>query len=85
MPNQITPSNATTASQTNPAYLGDFLTVKEAATYLRVSKSYLDKLRVYGGGPPFLRIDKRKILYAVADLDAWAASRRHSSTSEYPS
>ena len=27
------------------------LTPPEAATYLRASKSYLDKLRVYGGGP----------------------------------
>jgi hypothetical protein len=32
-----------------------FLTPREAAGYLRVSKSYLDKLRVYGGGPTFLR------------------------------
>ena len=31
----------------------EWLTPKEAATYLRVSKSYLDKLRVYAGGPRF--------------------------------
>lgn len=60
-----------------------FLTPHEAATYLRVSKSYLDKLRVYGGGPEFMRLGKRKILYAIADLKSWAASRRHRSTSEY--
>ena len=60
-----------------------YLTTPEAAAFLRVSKSYLDKLRVYGGGPPFLRISKRKIVYAVADLVAWAAARRHGSTSEY--
>ena len=45
-----------------------FLTPKEAAGYLRVSKSYLDKLRVYGGGPRFLRFGKRKILYRKPDL-----------------
>jgi excisionase family DNA binding protein len=73
MQNQSVPVKGSTA----------LLTVKEAATYLRVSKSYLDKLRVYGGGPEFLRLGKRKILYAVADLDAWASSRRHASTSEY--
>ena len=35
----------------------EFLTPKQAAAYLRVSKSYLDKLRVYGGRPkiPALR------------------------------
>lgn len=59
-----------------------FLTPKEAAAYLRVSKSYLDKLRVYGGGPKFLRFG-RKILYRKSDLDLWAAARCFGSTSEY--
>jgi excisionase family DNA binding protein len=61
-----------------------FLTPKEAAAYLRVSKSYLDKLRVYGGGPKFLRFGKRKILYRKTDLDVWASDHRFGSTSEYP-
>jgi excisionase family DNA binding protein len=62
-----------------------FLTPKEAAAYLRVSKSYLDKLRVYGGGPKFLRFGKRKILYRrKSDLDLWVNHRRFGSTSEYP-
>jgi len=60
-----------------------FLTPKEAAAYLHVSKSYLDKLRVYGGGPKFLRFGKRKILYRKSDLDFWAAQHRFGSTSEY--
>jgi predicted DNA-binding transcriptional regulator AlpA len=68
-------------NQENPS--DRYLTPSEAAIHLRVSKSYLDKLRVYGGGPQFLRLGKRKILYAAVDLDAWAASRRHNSTSEY--
>jgi excisionase family DNA binding protein len=61
----------------------DLLTPPEAATYLRVSKSYLDKLRVYGGGPKFLRPGKRKILYRKSELDVWAADRTFTSTSEY--
>ena len=59
------------------------LTSKEAAAYLRVSKSYLDKLRVYGGGPVFIRLGKRKILYRKSALDFWAGQRRFGSTSEY--
>jgi excisionase family DNA binding protein len=59
------------------------LTPAEAAAYLRVSKSYLDKLRVYGGGPKFLRPSKRKILYRKSDLDLWATERTFTSTSEY--
>ncbi len=62
-----------------------FLTPKEAAAYLHVSKSYLDKLRVYGGGPKFFRFTKRKILYRKSDLDFWAAQHRFGSTSEYAS
>ena len=38
-------------------------TVMEAAEYLRVSKNYLDKLRVSGGGPVFVRLGRRKVLY----------------------
>ncbi|MGO8842986.1 MAG: helix-turn-helix transcriptional regulator [Methyloceanibacter sp.] len=60
-----------------------FLTPKEAAKYLHVSKSYLDKLRVYGGGPKFLRFGTRKILYRTADLDLWASGQCFFSTSEY--
>jgi excisionase family DNA binding protein len=60
----------------------EFLTPKQAAGYLRVSKSYLDKLRVYGGGPNFLRFG-RKILYQKSELNLWAAERSFSSTSQY--
>jgi predicted DNA-binding transcriptional regulator AlpA len=59
------------------------LTTPEAAADLRVSKSYLDKRRVYGGGPKFLRFGKRKVLYRKRDLDAWAAQHSFNSTSEY--
>jgi excisionase family DNA binding protein len=66
--------------------LGDFrelLTVPEAAEYLRVSKNYLDKLRVSGGGPPFVRFGRRKVLYRLEDLKKWVEQRLHNSTSEY--
>jgi hypothetical protein len=61
----------------------ELLTTAEAPVYLRVSKSYLDKSRVYGGGPPFLRPSKRKVLYRKSDLDLWLDRHRFSSTSEY--
>jgi excisionase family DNA binding protein len=72
------------APQLTGGQIEAFLTPKEAADYLRVSKSYLDKLRVYGGGPKFLRFGKRKVLYCKSDLDLWATERRYGSTSEYP-
>jgi len=58
------------------------LTPQEAADDRRVSKSYLDKLRVHGGGPKFLRFG-RKILYPKTELDLWASERLFGSTSEY--
>ena len=57
-------------------------TTPEGAAHLRVSKSYLDKLRVYGGGPEFVRFGARKILYRTSALDRWVHERRHQSTSE---
>ena len=60
-----------------------FLTVVEAAAYLRVSKNYLDKLRVTGGGPEFFRLGRKKVVYHKAHLDAWMAARRYGSTTEY--
>lgn len=55
------------------------LKVTEAAEHLRVSKSTLDKLRVYGGGPAYFKLG-RVIVYALADLDSWMAARRRAST-----
>jgi excisionase family DNA binding protein len=55
------------------------LRVTEAAEHLRLSKSTLDKLRVYGGGPTYMKLG-RTVIYAQDDLDAWMASRRREST-----
>lgn len=42
----------------------------------------LDKWRVTGGGPEFLRLSARAIRYDAAALDAWASARKRSSTSD---
>lgn len=60
----------------------DKLTTKEAASYCRCGKSTLEKLRLTGGGPRYLK-PTRSVVYQVADLDAWLDGRRFSSTSEY--
>ncbi len=52
-----------------------------AATYVGLSKSTLEKLRVYGGGPPFVRLGRRAVGYDVSALDAWLNSRVAASTS----
>ena len=55
---------------------------ESAAAYLSVSVSYLNKLRVVGGGPVYSKIGARRVVYRVADLDAWLAATRRKSTSE---
>jgi predicted DNA-binding transcriptional regulator AlpA len=57
------------------------LSTYEAAEYLGLGKSTLDKLRVTGGGPIFIKIGKR-IVYDPADLDSWFDRHRRSSTSQ---
>jgi len=67
---------------TSPAK-SEYFSVKETAIFLKVSKSFVDKLRGSGGGPEFLRLGRRKILYRRVDVENWARARRFESTSQY--
>ena len=60
------------------------LTQREAAVVLRLSQRTLERLRVQGTGPKFIRCGLRSIRYQQSDLDAWVASRAVGSTSERP-
>lgn len=51
------------------------LRVKQAAAYVGVSKSYLDKARCYGGGPTYAKLGAT-VIYRSEDLDAWVAASR---------
>ena len=57
------------------------LNVAEAARRLGLSVSTLNKLRVFGGGPVFLKLGRR-VAYDPSDLEEWLASKRRSSTSD---
>lgn len=57
------------------------LGVDAAAHHIGLSVSTLNKLRVFGGGPVFLKLGRR-VAYDVADLDAWLATKRRRSTSD---
>ena len=61
----------------NPKYLD----TREAADFLGLSNRTLDRYRVTGEGPAFYKFGSR-IRYALADLEAWAGSRRMRSTSD---
>ena len=55
--------------------------VREAATLLGVSKSWLDKKRLDGRGPAYHKFGRR-VLYDVKDLQEWAALNKRRHTSE---
>ena len=69
----------TSGSNDNQVYL----TVSEAADRIRMSKSFLDKLRVNGGGPRFIKNGSR-VVYRVGEIDMWMREREFASTSEIP-
>ena len=52
-----------------------------AADYLGYAESTLEKKRLTGDGPPFIRLG-RVVVYDTRDLDAWLVQRRARSTSE---
>jgi predicted DNA-binding transcriptional regulator AlpA len=57
------------------------LTQADAAEILRLSQRTLERFRVSGLGPRFVKAG-HSVRYREADLDAWVASRVVESTSE---
>ena len=58
-----------------------FLTQTEAADLLRLSPRTLERYRVAGTGPKFVKAGRR-VLYRRSDLEDWALANTFSSTSE---
>lgn len=58
------------------------LRTREAAEYVGLAASTLEKLRCYGGGPRFVHLAGRAIGYDLADLDTWLDEQRAQNTSE---
>jgi predicted DNA-binding transcriptional regulator AlpA len=57
------------------------LTQRQCAEALALSERTLERLRVSGTGPKFLRI-RHSVRYRPTDVEAWLASRTVNSTSE---
>ncbi len=58
------------------------LTTPQAARYLGLAVSTLNKWRCFGDGPKFLKLG-RAVRYRREDLDAFVMSRQLGSTAEY--
>lgn len=58
-----------------------YLRTKEASSYTGIAVPTLEKMRLTGNGPPFIKAG-RLVTYDIADLDAWLASMKRASTSQ---
>jgi hypothetical protein len=58
------------------------LRTKAAAEYSGLTKSTLEKFRLTGGGPAYIKI-VHTVIYDTDDLDAFLAAHRRQSTAEY--
>ena len=66
----------------DPDHLARLIDENEAAEFLRVSARTLQKRRVHGGGPPFVRVSTRWLRYRRRDLIAWSEERIRRHTTE---
>jgi len=57
------------------------LSTEAAAEYLGCSASTLNKARVFGSGPSYMKLGRR-VVYDTRDLDAWLTQCRRTSTSQ---
>jgi predicted DNA-binding transcriptional regulator AlpA len=73
-----------------PAYAADtggvimqdeYFNTGEAAAVVKLSASTLNKLRMKGSGPGYLKLGRR-VVYSRRSLDEWMSSRVRTSTSD---
>ena len=58
------------------------LRTPEAAAYVGLSASTLEKFRLSGEGPPYHKSGSKIVVYYPDDLDKWLHARRRISTSD---
>lgn len=59
-----------------------YMRTLEAAKYLGLGKSTLERKRLDGSGPLWRKLGDKVVVYATEDLDAWASKAIFASTSE---
>lgn len=59
----------------------NLLTTKELSESIGISESYLEKGRIYGYGPKFIRLQATgktgKVLYRLEAVEEWLAAQEH--------
>ncbi len=57
--------------------MNTFFDEKGLALFLSIPRRTLQRWRVTGDGPPFVRAGMRRIVYRREAVEAWAASREY--------
>ena len=63
------------------AYQNLHLRTPQAAEYLGLSASVMEKMRLRGDGPRYAKLG-RLVVYDIRDLDAWVDAHKRMSTSD---
>lgn len=66
----------------HPTAQDRLLSTEEAAEFIGMTSRFLEVRRYRGGGPSFIRISANRVKYSLADLNAWIAEHRRTSTSD---
>ena len=61
-----------------------YVDTDDAAAMSGMSVDWLEKLRLSGNGPPYIKPSRKKVLYKVAELVDWLDSHRRTSTTDGP-
>ncbi len=57
--------------------MASFFNEQALSDYLSIPRRTLQRWRVTGDGPAFIRAGARRVLYRREAVEAWAASREH--------
>jgi predicted DNA-binding transcriptional regulator AlpA len=69
-------TNSTGLSGTRiPPVDNQYLSEKQVSEKYRLARRTLQRWRVTGEGPPFVRLGPKRIVYRLSDCEAWAAAR----------
>jgi hypothetical protein len=85
---QAETANASISPRTppGPQRKDQLLTTDEAALWLRLSRRTLERYRVTGGGPAYVKLGpgkRSRVAYREDDLTSWLEASIYRSTAEY--